>query len=311
MKPKIKSLIKTVLPDSIVNTLRFICLDLPLMYEKKRTQRVFSLAMDTPSYLDINNLEDLLTQYPYPPKYGYDMKSVEARGKERASRILRLPGAGKAQSFLELACWDGMVSGFISQKGKISTAIDNRDTGFDKRAANMGVSLLQMDAAKLLFDDSSFDFVFSFDAFEHFASPESVIREAIRVVRKGGSIYLEFGPLYYSPYGEHAYNSIPVPYCQFLFQKDQINNFTIQKGLEAIDFNEKNGWSLEDYRNLWEKYSSVIKCVRYHETLDLSHLYLINKYSSCFKSKTNYFDNLITSRISVLFQKTDEILPAM
>ncbi|NMB55468.1 MAG: class I SAM-dependent methyltransferase [Leptolinea sp.] len=281
------------------------------MYEKKRTQRVFSLAMDTPSYLDINNLEDLLTQYPYPPKYGYDMKSVEARGKERASRILRLPGAGKAQSFLELACWDGMVSGFISQKGKISTAIDNRDTGFDKRAANMGVSLLQMDAAKLLFDDSSFDFVFSFDAFEHFASPESVIREAIRVVRKGGSIYLEFGPLYYSPYGEHAYNSIPVPYCQFLFQKDQINNFTIQKGLEAIDFNEKNGWSLEDYRNLWEKYSSVIKCVRYHETLDLSHLYLINKYSSCFKSKTNYFDNLITSRISVLFQKTDEILPAM
>ena len=80
-----------------------------------------------------------------------------------------------------------------------------------------------MDAANMQFEDETFDFVFSYDAFEHFASPENVLLEAIRVVRKRGYIYLEFGPLYYSPYGEHAYRSITVPYCQFLFPLPRLN----------------------------------------------------------------------------------------
>ena len=36
-----------------------------------------------------------------------------------------------------------------------------------------------MDAAKLQFKDESFDFVFSYDTFEHFAKPELVLQEAM------------------------------------------------------------------------------------------------------------------------------------
>ncbi len=315
MKFRLKSLIKRVFPQSVVNTLRFVynlrllLLNLPRTLEKFRTQRIFAATTDAPSYLDISALETLQMKYPSPSEYGYDPHTLEVRGIERATQILGLPGAQEAHSFLELGCGDGMVSCCLCQKGKKTTGIDIRDPGYDKRASGEGLSFLQMDAADLRLEDESFDFVFSYNTFEHFASPEDVLREAIRVVRKGGFLYLEFGPLYYSPFGEHAYRSITVPYCQFLFQKNLINDFATQKGLNPIDFSHVNGWSLERYRELWSKYSHVLKRVRYHENLDLSHLSLIRTYPSCFKSKSNYFENFIVASISVLFQRTDHELP--
>ncbi len=273
------------------------------MLEKHRTRRIFAAATAAPSYLDFRALETLQMNYPPLPEYGYDLHALETRGIARAVQILRLPGARGARSFLELGCWDGMVSCCLSRKGKRVTAIDNTDAGFDKRALCEGVRMLKMDAADMRFGDETFDFVFSYDAFEHFASPEGVLREAIRVVRKGGHIYLEFGPLYYSPFGEHAYRSITVPYCQFLFQKDLINGFTAQKGLDPIDFSHVNGWSLEGYRELWRKFSCVLKKVRYQENLDLSHLSLIRAYPFCFKSRSGCFENFIVASISVLFRK--------
>ena len=299
------------MPKSVVSVLRFLWhWDLPRRLEKRRTRRLFATAAAAPSYLDIRALETLQLKYPPPPEYGYDARTLEARGSERALQILRLPAARGARSFLELGCWDGMVSCCLSRKGKTATAIDNRDAGFDERALNEGVSMLPMDAADLRFEDESFDFVFSYDGFEHFASPAGVLREATRVVKNGGHIYLEFGPLYYSPFGEHAYRSITVPYCQFLFPKDLINDFAAQKGLKPIDFSHVNGWSLENYRELWGTYSRVLKKVRYQENLCLSHLNLIRTYPFCFKSKSGCFENFIVAGISVLFEKTERRSPS-
>jgi ubiquinone/menaquinone biosynthesis C-methylase UbiE len=302
MNHQIKSLIKRTLPQGAIETLRPLR-NLTRTLEKHRTQRIFAAAVDSPLSLDIDALGRLQMKYSYRPEYGYDAQVLEKRGIERAAQILRLPGAVKATHFLELGCWDGMVSCVLCRKGKKATAVDNRDTGFDERAAREGVNLLQMNAADLQLEDESFDFVFSYDAFEHFVSPEDVLREAIRVVRNGGYVYLEFGPLYYSPLGEHAYRSITVPYCQFLFTKKVINDFTAQEGLNPIDFNHVNGWSVESYRELWNKYSHVLRKVRYHEAIDLSQLSLISAYPSCFKSRSICFDNFIVSNIRILFQK--------
>jgi hypothetical protein len=77
-------------------------------------------------------------------------------------------------------------------------------------------------------------------------------------------------------------------------------------GFGKINFNHINGWSLEDYRKLWELYSHLLKKIKYSEVFDISHLDLIMKYPSCFKSKTKNFDNLITSGIEVLFKKISD-----
>ena len=132
-----------------------------------------------------------------------------------------------------------------------------------------------------------------------------MIREAIRVVKRGGYIYLFFGPLYMSPFGLHAFESITVPYCQFLFPKDLLEDFVNGKGLKKIDFDQVNRWSLEDYRKLWSQYSHRLQRIRYYEVPSPFELDLIVKYPSCFKSKTKSFDNLVVWAIEVLFRKTE------
>ena len=270
-----------------------------------KAKKIFEKAPGEPIWLERDILESLQKKYPFPPEYGYDPQSLSQRGKDRAGKILNLirPENEKINTFLELGCWDGMVCWALQRMGKITTAIDKRSDGFDERAARAGVSLLQMDAANLQFKDGSFDCVFSFGSVEHFAELELILKEAIRVVKRGGYIYLTSGPLYTSSLGLHAYRSITVPYCQFLFPKELLKDFTNARGLRPLNFNQLNEWSLEDYRKLWKRYSHKLKMVRYHEIYDTSNVDLIMKYPTCFKSKTKYFDNLIVSSLEVLFKK--------
>lgn len=298
MNRKIRHLIKRIIPLHYFNML--------LTAVKKKslqaTKIIFANAPGTPEWLDMLELEKLQQKFSYPSEYGYDPISIEMRGRERAAGMLKLvPSAVK--NILELGCWDGMVSCALQRKGKNATAIDYRSEGFDKRAQLEGVNLLKMDASRLQFDNESFDLVFSYDSFEHFAAPEAVMKEAVRVARKGGYIFLEFGPLYMSPLGMHAYRQITVPYCQFLFPREVLNQFLVLKGMDQIDFTQCNGWTLTRFRNLWKSFSGELDVIHYREIPDYSHLQLIRTYPSCFKSKTEYFDDLIISNIQIVLKK--------
>lgn len=301
MDRRLKSIIKKTVPKFVLYKAWNVFSRLATIKARKSFER----APETPVWLGQDILESLQNEYPFPPDYGYDPQSLEQRGKERANEILGLirTKSEKVNTFLELGCWDGMVSCCLQRMGKTTTAIDSRSEGFDERAVRGGVTLLQMDAVHLRFEDESFDFVFSYDAFEHFADPELVLQEAIRVVKREGYIYLVFGPLYMSPMGLHAYRSITVPYCQFLFPKELLKDFVNARGLMPVDFAQVNGCSLEEFRRLWNRYSYRLKTIGYYEIPDISHLDLIMKYPSCFKSKTKYFDNLMVSSIEILLKK--------
>src|ERR1051325_5797926 len=47
----------------------------------------------------------------------------------------------------------------------------------------------QMDATKMPFPDGSFDFIFSFNVFEHLPEPATVLAECKRVLRPGGCVF--------------------------------------------------------------------------------------------------------------------------
>lgn len=299
-----KSVIRKLLAQSTIERLRFLLQTLPRLPERAQARRLFLSAPDSPEYLGYEMLETLQNTYPPIIEYGYTKEAVESRGIERAMQLLRLPGSTTSKNFLELGCWDGMVSAALARYGKQTTAVDSRSDGFDERAISRGVALVKADAANLSFPDEMFDFVFSYDAFEHFASPSNVLREAIRVAKPGGYIYLEFGPLYFSAFGEHAYRTIRIPYCQFLFSEETLNIFSEKNHLAPIDFSHVNRWSLADYRNLWRQHSETIKIIRYIEGQNLAHIGLIRRYPSCFKSKSSDFEDFTVSSISVLFQKS-------
>lgn len=299
----LKSSLRTALPQSAIERLRYLVLTLPRLPQAAWTRRIFEAAPRVPAYLGMQDLARLQAACAPAADYGYSPETVAQRGIERCQQLLRLTGAPSARRFLELGCWDGMVSAALAARGKDATAVDARTEGFDERARRVGVRLLKCDAAAMDFADDSFDFVFSYDAFEHFAAPGRVLAEALRVVKPGGHIYLEFGPLYYSAYGEHAYRSIRVPYCQFLFAEATLNEFADSAGLPRIDFAHVNRLSLQDYRNLWAGCADVAARIQYTETANLAHLGLLRQYPSCFKSKSDQFESFTISGISVLLQK--------
>jgi ubiquinone/menaquinone biosynthesis C-methylase UbiE len=272
----------------------------------RKARLIFEKSKTSPSYLDYNMIDIYQKQYPPLPPYGYDPRNLEKRGEERAKSMLSLIPSKKIKTFLELGCWDGMVSCVLQRLGKTTVASDISSEGFDKRAIREGVLLIKMDAHHLQFEDETFDVVFSYNAFEHFTNPEMVLREAIRVVRMGGYIYLKFGNTALSPFAAHLPRQITIPYCDVLFSKDSLQNFASSKGLGILDFNAHNSYTLEDFKKLFVRYSGQLKRVRYLEVpvLNNSRIKLIEKNPSCFKSKTRNFDNLIISSVDVLFQKT-------
>lgn len=269
------------------------------------TRRVFELAGNSPEWLDKKMFPILQQKHTAHPDYRFDSETFLKRGKERSQALLALlkPQKERVETFLELGCCDAMVSYSLQHHKKRATAVDLKLDRVDPRAVEAGVCLRTMDATKLDFPEALFDCVFSYNSFEHFNPPELVLKEACRVVRPGGFIYLSFGPLYFSPFGLHSWPAITIPYCHLLFQKEILKTYLDRNKLWALDFDEMNGYSLEQYRSLWTSYANSLRTVFYREMQEFQYLDFIRKYPSCFKSKTGHFDNLIVSGIEVLFQK--------
>jgi ubiquinone/menaquinone biosynthesis C-methylase UbiE len=299
MEHFIKKVIKKNIPAPLKDRIRAIINSRKLYKAKK----IFNMSDITPAWLGWKDLEYLYSKYPLPEKYPYDPISLENRGLERANHLLNMISGKKANTMLEIGCFDGMVSCILQSKGNMVTAIDIREW-FDERAGRSGVKYFNMDASHLKFEDESFDCIFTYDSFEHFSNPELVMQEAYRVLKKGGYLYISFGNSYFTPKALHIYDHINVPYCQLLFTRDMLNEFVNKNKLREIAYDFINGWSVEQFRELWEKYSGKLKILKYKEIPDLNHLDIIINYPSCFKSKTDNFDNLIVCDFEILFLKT-------
>ena len=202
---KLKRIIKIAVPRTAV--VRLFSIYSRFKYVKaEKAKHAFNQAAETPIWLEPMMLERLQKEYPFLPGGSYEPEDLDQKGKEHAKELISFVQKGNVSTFLELGCGDGMVSCHLQRMGKIATAIDIRTNAFDIGAVRQGVRLLQMDASHLEFPSESFDFIFSYASFEHFAEPELVLREAIRVVKPKGWIYLFYGPLYMSPL--HAYRLI-------------------------------------------------------------------------------------------------------
>lgn len=259
-----------------------------------------------PNWLGLEELTILQAEYPLEPMtYRYDDESLAQRGRERAAEMLALVPGGHVDlhRFLDLGMWDGMACYALEQMGKQTVGIDIRVEGIAAEAAASDALFMGMDAAALGFADNSFDFIFSYNSFEHFPDPEQVLIEATRVVRPGGYIYLNFGPLWLSPRGAHQFQVISVPYVECLFTKATQEAFAEREGFELMGFFWMNEWPLHRYRDLWERFGERLERVAYYETYNADHVDLIQRYPSCFRHKTSQFEDLIVSNIEVLFRK--------
>ncbi len=135
----------------------------------------------------------------------------------------------KEKNVLDIGAGAGGKSVYYLTRGAASvTAIDiipEYKHEAEKLAKKKNVSdrftYIVCDAAKLPFDNDSFDTVIMNDAMEHLAEPESVLDEIYRVLKMHGKLYLNFPP-YSHPYGAHLSDTIAIPWVHLFFDQDTL-----------------------------------------------------------------------------------------
>ena len=241
--------------------------------------------------------------YRPPDPIRYDEDGLAARAREKVEWIERHVPLSGCRVCVELGCWDGMVLAELRTRGQVALGADLARDGFDRRAKAAGAALLQCDASRLAIRAGSVDLVYSFAAFEHFADPAAVVDQAARVLRRGGYLYLFFGPVYTSPYGLHAYRQIPVPYCHFLFKEKDLRAYAARQGL-STSWPYVNRVSVTAYREIFTAAEPTFERMHYleHPTGGVG-AELIAAYPQCFRSKVPAFDDLLVSSVEICLRK--------
>lgn len=251
------------------------------------------------------HFDALQSQYGGLPEYGYDPFSTWKRGADRAQHLLGLPDMqSPGRKVLEVACGDGMAGFLLASYGhdvQLTDVVDWRD----ERAR--GISFTASDVCdRLPFADASYDLLYSYNAFEHFPAPASALAEIIRVCRPGGVMYFQFGPLYASPWGLHAYRMLRMPYPQFLFSAEFIQE-KLQKmgvhdlGQELQELQFTNQWRVDQFHALWE--GCQCELIDEHVYRDVGHLNVVERFPQCFQGRGLTYDDLTIQSVHVTLRK--------
>lgn len=275
------------------------------LWRGRETRRRLREAGGGEAWLGGEELVALQARYAPLPPYGYSAEAIRARGEERAAALARFAACappGRAPRSLEVGCFDGMASAALQRRGWQATGIDRATSGFDRRAIVAGARLMAMDAERVGLRDDSVDLAFSYNAFEHIGDPAAALREMIRVTRDGGIIHLSFGPLHNSAHGLHAYRAIRVPFCQFLFRRETLDAYCRAEGLRPIRYEQLNGWSLGQFRNLWRAEGRRLRRLHYAEGWSSLGMELVARYPGCFATKGLSFEELSVDHINAVFR---------
>lgn len=100
----------------------------------------------------------------------------------------------EGKDVLEVACGGGMGLGYLAKKAKkvVGGDIDEKilEIAKDTYKGRDNIEIHRLDAENLSFEDNSFDVILLYEAIYYLAQPERFIKEAKRVLRKGGKLII-------------------------------------------------------------------------------------------------------------------------
>lgn len=146
---------------------------------------------------------------------------------------------GENKDVLEIGCGTGIILNEVTKFTHSAWGIDLSE-GMLKKAKEKGLSVKLANATKLPFPDGNFDLVYSFKVLPHIPEIDQVIQEAIRVVKKEGTLILEF----YNPYSLKRITNLFYNYLK----KRKV--YLRYDNLEKIKSYLPNDWQIERYYGL-------------------------------------------------------------
>jgi len=278
-------------------------------WEKSRTQtrvaRILSQSQPPDCGYAERAFEKLQNAYPSYQAYGYDLVSLWQRAANRSLTLLGLEGMeNPGKRVLEVGAGDGMLGVALKAVGHNVELIDQEDW---RHAQALGVPLTLADCCNgLPFASDSFDLSCSYNSFEHFSNPEKVFSEMLRVTKPGGWIYIEFGPLYCSPWGLHAYRALRMPYPQFLFSAEFVSRKLKEIGIwdlgkKRTELQYLNQWKPRQFEELWRHAEvEVTQNIRHANDSELS---LVERYPWSFCGRNLSLEDLTVAAIYVTAKK--------
>jgi SAM-dependent methyltransferase len=305
MRDALKSAIKAALPATALHWFKTARAHV----EQRAARRAFQAAGPGGEFLSPDALPRMQARYPLAIRYAFNEAAFLERGKERAKEVGQFFSV-RGKRILELAAHDGMVCAVLAEAGARATASALDLRHIDPRVARSGADAAIADAGDLPFAAGTYDLVFSYNAFEHFADPEAVLAEALRVTKPGGIVYFNFGPLYASSFGLHAMHAITVPFCQFLWPQQVLDEYVISHGLRRIEYESLNRWTVRQFRDLWNRWQPSGQTVIYRETPSVHGIGIIEEHPACFRGKVAGFENLIVAVVEIAMRRTVAPIPS-
>jgi ubiquinone/menaquinone biosynthesis C-methylase UbiE len=188
-----------------------------------------------PTCFDLNDLIELNRCFTPPLHSEYDLASRRQRALARMAKLRRFGDLENAR-VVDVGTGRGELVWAAAHDVRQSIGVDIDAAGLRNAAREGGEwpparndpVFVQADAARLPMKDASLDIVASYWAFEHFPDYRGVFSEFDRVLRRGGIAYLEFGPLFYSPWGSHLYRFLYIPWVHLLFNEEVIRAYLRQ-----------------------------------------------------------------------------------
>jgi|HubBroStandDraft_6_1064221.scaffolds.fasta_scaffold250697_2 SAM-dependent methyltransferase len=273
-------------------------------YKYRKAHRSFMNAVPFRNYLPDHLFNEVVSEYkkiPAAPAQDYSVEGMEALASERVRYIKEKLGKNP-DSVLEVGPGAGFVLKKFKEQGvQKASALDIVDILYPE-VKKSGVELILSSANNMHpVPDKSFDLVVSWSALEHIPEPEKVFWECLRILKPGGYLFLQFGPLYYSPWGYHHYSVLKYPYLHLLFPERMIHEYAKQvrgDGYEGY-LPWTNGQDINAYRFLKQQLPSEYLLESYGSGFDYYSAHIISKYPEVFKSKQVPFESFFVDNIQV------------
>jgi ubiquinone/menaquinone biosynthesis C-methylase UbiE len=141
------------------------------------------------------------------------------------------------RSVADIGCGDGIIDLGVAHK-----SLPSRLVGFDTTPTDPSLLLslahregvaeelpaclhfVTSQEDRIPAEDDSFDYVFSWSAFEHVQHPAAVLEEIHRVLRPNGVLMVHVYPFFYSQHGSHLVHWYPDGFAQLLHSFDEIQD---------------------------------------------------------------------------------------